>query len=161
MSLWLPNGKLSDGTLLQGPFAKEYPGDSPQIKLSIDGRPWWVRHSGKDLSDTQKAEIHAWAEKRVDEYEKKIFRLTPIDPTNENWLCTIHKAEAVVRAWDEQTARNVMKREFGICAPPRASLNTIYCPWGRAEHSHCVEITDGTYPAKGPEGVLFPREGDR
>lgn len=65
MSKWLPTGKLKDGTLLFGPLSKEGTDIKRQIKISVGGKDYWVGYSGKDLSDAQKVEIQAWAEKKV------------------------------------------------------------------------------------------------
>ena len=65
MRKWFPSGKLSDGTLLFGPLRDKPTDEEPVIPVVIDGKTWWVKHSGKMLSSDQQAEVTRWMEKKI------------------------------------------------------------------------------------------------
>jgi len=51
MATWLPTGTLSDGTLLFGPLKKPYNDDDPHTIITVNGAPYWIYHSGKEINE--------------------------------------------------------------------------------------------------------------
>lgn len=65
MSGWIPTGRLKDGTCLFGPL-KDKPTDLGRyVEGEINGVPWYVVHSGGELSPEQFSELKTWAEKTI------------------------------------------------------------------------------------------------
>ena len=55
---WLPNFILSDGTKILGPLDKRPdPAPGPVAELELNGKPFFVIHSGEYLSVAQMAEV--------------------------------------------------------------------------------------------------------
>ncbi len=67
MSTWLPTGELSDKTLLFGPLKKKM-NDEPHVQIVVNGAPWWVYHSGKEINPDLMDELLDWAGKRIATY---------------------------------------------------------------------------------------------
>ena len=62
---WLPNGRLSDGTLLIGPFKVKPIGIEMLEEVTVDGVMWYIGYCCKALTDEQRAELQQWAEKNI------------------------------------------------------------------------------------------------
>ena len=46
----------------------------------------------------------------------KIWKLSPLDLDFAGWCCSCHKGDAIVRAEDEEEARNIANQRFLILA---------------------------------------------
>ena len=58
--LWLPSGKLSDGTLLYGPLF-QHPGEGGYVtEVKIDATTWYVKHSSETINPELIPEFHDW-----------------------------------------------------------------------------------------------------
>jgi len=68
MSTWLPTGTLSDETLLFGPLNQKMKEDEPNVQIVVNGKPYWVYHSGKEINPELMDELLDWAGKRVATY---------------------------------------------------------------------------------------------
>lgn len=63
--IWMPNGKLSNGTLLLGPFHKR-PNAEKITTVSVDGETLYVEYSGeKPIPEELVPELTEWARKRL------------------------------------------------------------------------------------------------
>lgn len=69
--LWIPNGKLSDGTMLFGPLSKKPEAPAFVLEVNIDGVAWFVGLSREGLEPALCEELEAWARERVKSYQKK------------------------------------------------------------------------------------------
>lgn len=73
--LWIPNGKLSDGTMLLGP-AREAPACCQFTRsLTIDGKVWHIGLSKGDLGPDQISELEVWARAQLAIRAKKVAEL--------------------------------------------------------------------------------------
>ena len=70
MALWVPTGKLSDGTLLFGPLAAPPKETTRVVEISLNGATWYVQHSGEGISPNLREELMEWAQKRIAGYGK-------------------------------------------------------------------------------------------
>lgn len=85
-----------------------------------------------------------------------VWKLTPIDIHDPNWIASSHCGEVVVRARSEKAARELAAKAFGVATrfPPGRGIQAP--PWTRASSVLAEQITDARYPADGPPEVLFP-----
>jgi len=85
-----------------------------------------------------------------------IWRLSPVDLSDPNWEASSHRAAAIVRAPDEETAREVAQAAFGVKTRFRQRAGIVAPPWKRAELVVVERIKDERFDADGPSGVLSP-----
>jgi hypothetical protein len=85
-----------------------------------------------------------------------IWRLCPIDLSDPNWEASSHRAAVIVRAPDENTAREVAEAAFGVKTRFRPGTAIVAPPWKRAELVAVERITDERFEADGPSMVLSP-----
>jgi hypothetical protein len=85
-----------------------------------------------------------------------IWRLIPIDLDDPSWLTSSHRGPAVVRARDENTARQTAQEAFGLPQRFRPGKGTPVPPWKRPEHVRAERLEASIYPADGPAEVLEP-----
>lgn len=63
--LWIPSGKLSNGTLLYGPLF-QHPGEGGYVtEVKIDAATWYVKHSGETIDPQLISEFHEWVLQRA------------------------------------------------------------------------------------------------
>jgi hypothetical protein len=85
-----------------------------------------------------------------------IWKLSPIDLKAEDWKRSTHKKNSIIRAKDEDEARDV-----AACCFDHAALvttpNTLLSPWPNPALVQCVQLeSDGSWEADGPPAVLDP-----
>jgi hypothetical protein len=85
-----------------------------------------------------------------------IWRLRPRDLSDPNWEASSHRAEVIVRAPDEETARDVAEAAFGLKTRFRPGAGIIAPPWKRSHLVIADRITDDRFAADGPNAVLSP-----
>lgn len=88
----------------------------------------------------------------------KVWELLPIDPTNENWAASTYNRSVVVRADNEDRAREIAKLEFRTAASKLGAVP--YPPWQHPDLVECCELTDGSFDAEGDEAILDPADHD-
>lgn len=90
----------------------------------------------------------------------KIWELLPIDPSNDNWAASTYAGSVVVRAENEDRAREIASLAFDTAATKPANGTVRYPPWRHPELVDCRELTDGSFDEDGDEAILDPPEYD-
>jgi hypothetical protein len=85
-----------------------------------------------------------------------IWRLTPIDLADTNWEASSHRGVAIVRAPDEEGARDAAKNAFGVKTRFQLGAGVKAPPWKRASVVKAEMIDDPRYELDGPAEVLEP-----
>ena len=85
-----------------------------------------------------------------------IWRLKPVDLGDPSWQASSHRGIAIVRAPDEQSAREAAQQAFGVSTrfPPGAGVSGP--PWLRANLVEATIIKPERFDPNGPVGVLEP-----
>ncbi len=87
-----------------------------------------------------------------------IWRLEPIDTTNHNWRASSYVGSVLIRAADEQRARVIATRAFGIAARLVAGMDVPVIPWDYDGLSDCSRANDTTFAEEGPDEILDPAQ---
>jgi hypothetical protein len=88
-----------------------------------------------------------------------IWKLTPLDLSDPNWISSSHRAIAIVRAADEAGARAVAEKAFGVPTHFKPGGGIHYPPWTRSALVKAELIEDPRYDPEGPSSVLEPSFG--
>jgi len=85
-----------------------------------------------------------------------LWKLQPLDRSDPNWEASSHRGLVIVRAPDEETARDEAQRAFGVKTrfSPGAGVKTP--PWQRASLVSAERVRDERYEEEGPTAVLEP-----
>lgn len=85
-----------------------------------------------------------------------LWKLTPIDMTDPNWQASSHRGRVIVRAPDEEAAREAAAEAFDVPTrfPPGGGVKAP--PWRRPSSVRAELIEDERYDAEGPTEVLDP-----
>jgi hypothetical protein len=85
-----------------------------------------------------------------------LWKLRPLDLGDPNWEASSHRGPVMVRAPDEQAAREQAQRAFGVKTrfSPGATIRTP--PWQRASLVAAERVRDQRYEEDGPTEVLEP-----
>jgi len=86
----------------------------------------------------------------------RVWKLTPIDLTDDNWEASSHRNVAIVRARDEKAARAIAAQAFDVAVrfPPGKGVRTP--PWTRSTLVKVEAIEDPRYDRRGSPQVLEP-----
>ena len=91
----------------------------------------------------------------------KIWKLSPLGLDFAGWCCSCHKGDAIVRAEDEEEARNIANQRFLILAEKVSSCQeTPHSPWKDSSVVKCIELDNSKYSTDGPAGLLEPEGFD-
>lgn len=85
-----------------------------------------------------------------------VWRLTPIDLADPDWAASSHRAVTVVRAPDEESARQAAQEAFGVKTRFPPGEGVTFPPWTREELVRAERIEDPRYPEDGATAVLDP-----
>ena len=85
-----------------------------------------------------------------------IWKLTPLDPRDPSWQASAHCAIAIVRAPDEEAAREAAQKAFGVKTGFTPGGGIKLPPWKRASLVKAERIKDDRYELEGPTEVLEP-----
>jgi hypothetical protein len=85
-----------------------------------------------------------------------IWKLTPVSIGDPFWLASSHRAPAIVRAPDEESARAAAQEQFGVAARFPAGTRIIGAPWKRPHLTRAEIVTRSRHAADGPLAVLEP-----
>lgn len=85
-----------------------------------------------------------------------LWKLTPVDLTDPHWEASSHRAMAIVRAPDEQTARDIAQQAFGVKTRFEPGHGVKAPPWRRTSLVKAEEVDDARYEADGPTEILEP-----
>lgn len=91
----------------------------------------------------------------------RIWKLSPLNYDFAGWCCSCHKGDAIVRAEDEEGARNIANQCFSIFAEKVSSCQeTPRSPWEDSSVVKCTELDNSKYSTDGPSGLLEPEVSD-
>jgi len=90
----------------------------------------------------------------------KIWKLSPLDIDFAGWCFSIHKGDAIVRAEDEEEARNIATQHFRIAAKKVPGQETPLNPWNYSTVVKCIELDNSKYSTDDPAGLLEPEGFD-
>jgi hypothetical protein len=85
-----------------------------------------------------------------------IWELTPVDETSDHWRASTYKGHVIVRAKDEDEARELANLNFVIATKRVPGGNTLYSPWKQSTIVSCRSVENSNYEEKGATGVLYP-----
>jgi len=85
-----------------------------------------------------------------------LWALKPLDPDDSDWQASSYQGLVIARAPDEQAARDVAERAFGVKTrfPPGAGVKAP--PWKRPNLVTAEIVEDPRFEETGPTEVLFP-----
>ncbi len=86
-----------------------------------------------------------------------IWHLTPIDLDDPSWEASSHRGAAIVRAENEDAAREIAQRAFGVKTGFRPQHRIIAPPWKRSKLVRAEHVRDPRFKEEGPAEVLSPR----
>ena len=84
----------------------------------------------------------------------KIWKLSPLDLDFAGWCCSRYQGDTIVRAEDEEEARNIATQNFGILAPKVPGQETPHNPWNDSTVVKCIELDNSNYSTDGPAELL-------
>jgi hypothetical protein len=85
-----------------------------------------------------------------------LWKLRPLDLSDPNWEASSHRGVVIVRAPDEETARDEAERAFGVKTRFSPGERAKAPPWKRASLVSAARIWDQRYEEDGPTEVLEP-----
>ena len=85
-----------------------------------------------------------------------IWRLEPIDTTDNNWRASAHVGPVLIRAADEQRARAIATGAFFVAAEHVAGLEVPVNPWEYNVVVSCLPANETTFAEEGPDEILDP-----
>ena len=85
-----------------------------------------------------------------------LWKLTPLDLKDLDWEASSHRAMAIVRAPDEESAREAAQQAFGVKTGFKPGQGIKAPPWKRSPLVKAERITDGRYDPEGLTEVLEP-----
>ena len=89
-----------------------------------------------------------------------VWTLTPLDTSDHNWRASTWSKPVLVRAPDEQRAREIAKLAFGIATKREPSQDVPANPWGSPALVSAAVDPDQDDNRDGPEAILDPAEYD-
>jgi hypothetical protein len=85
-----------------------------------------------------------------------LWKLQPLDLSDPNWEASSHRGLVIVRAPDEEEARDVAQRAFGVKTRFSPGAGVQAPPWTRAALVAAERTEDERYEQEGPSAVLQP-----
>ena len=87
-----------------------------------------------------------------------VFKLKPTDVSSNHWEASTYKGPAVVRAKDEESAREKATQEFCIAVRRKPGQNTCLNPWNQKQLVTCERLENSDYDEDKPAEVLSPKD---
>jgi hypothetical protein len=85
-----------------------------------------------------------------------LWKLQPLDLSDPSWEASSHRGLVIVRAPDEEEARDVAQRAFGVKTRFSPGAGVQAPPWKRAALVSAERTRDERYEEKGPTEILQP-----
>ena len=85
-----------------------------------------------------------------------LWKLTPLDLKDPNWEASSHHAMAIIRAPDEETARDEAQKALGVKTGFAPEKGIKAPPWKRANLAKVELIEVQRFDSEGPTEVLEP-----
>jgi hypothetical protein len=86
----------------------------------------------------------------------RLWQLQPIDLADPSWEASSYRGKVIVRARDEEAAREVAATAFDVKTRFRPGKSMIAPPWRRPTVVRVETVDDPLYSTDGPAEVLFP-----
>jgi hypothetical protein len=85
-----------------------------------------------------------------------IWKLTPVSTDDPTWQASAHKGPLIIRAPDEESAREVAQKRFGLPTrfPPGTGVTAT--PWKRTNLAVAKIVEHSRHQTNGPLEVLEP-----
>ena len=80
----------------------------------------------------------------------------PVELENGNWEASSYRGRVVVRAPNEDAARDEAEKAFGVKTRFQPGTGVKAPPWKRPALVKAAIIEDARYEDKGPTELLFP-----
>jgi hypothetical protein len=91
----------------------------------------------------------------------KIWKLSPLDPDFAGWCYSRHLGDAIVRAEDEEQARDIAALRFRRLIPKkRPCQETPRSLWKNPTVVKCIELENSDYSTHGLPRLLEPEPED-
>ncbi len=85
-----------------------------------------------------------------------VWKLTPVNLNDPNWQASSHRDIVIIRARDEEAARKLAQKAFGLKTDFPAGGGIKAPPWTRADVVKAERIKRTFYEDNGPDEVLHP-----
>ncbi len=85
-----------------------------------------------------------------------LWKLTPVDLTDPNWQASSHRGMAIVRAVNEEAARDVAAEAFDVATRFAPTKGQQAPPWRRPSLVRAEKIEDDRFESEGAPTVLVP-----
>jgi hypothetical protein len=85
-----------------------------------------------------------------------LWKLQPLDPGDPSWEASSHRSLVIIRAPDEEAARDEAQRAFGVKTRFSPGAGIKAPPWTRASLVAAERIRDERYEEDGPTEVVEP-----
>lgn len=85
-----------------------------------------------------------------------IWHLSPVNLDDPSWQASSHRGAAVIRAENENEAREIAQEAFGVKTGFRPQRHIIAPPWKSTELVHAVHVSDPRFEEEGPAELLSP-----
>ena len=89
-----------------------------------------------------------------------IWKLDPIDLTDQNWAASRRKGPVIIRAPTEDRARQIAQGAFAIGVSPTPGTELPFSPWKYPNLVTCQPDTSTEYDEDGPDAILDPADYD-
>jgi len=87
-----------------------------------------------------------------------IWKLTPTIKESPNWEASTYCGEVIVRASDEEEARQLATAAFVIAVEVKPGRSTIWIPWKDSSIVSCKPLRNSEHSEQGPPAVLSPQQ---
>lgn len=87
-----------------------------------------------------------------------LWQLTPVDPDDPDWEASSHCGKVVVRAPNEETARQEAERAYGVKTRFQPGTGVKAPPWLRPALVTAERIADERFVPEGPTEILYPTQ---
>jgi len=84
----------------------------------------------------------------------------PIDISDHNWRASTYVGRVIIRAPDEQRAREIATYALGIAAEHIPGMEVPTIPWEYGHLVECERIEPGAHAEDGEDAILEPSEFD-
>lgn len=85
-----------------------------------------------------------------------LWKLEPLDLSDPNWEASSHRGLVIVRAPDDEAARDAAQRAFGVKTRFSPGAGVTAPPWKRASLVSAERVHDQRYEEEGPTEILEP-----
>ena len=85
-----------------------------------------------------------------------LWKLMPVDLSDPDWEASSHRGLVIVRAPNEEAARDEAEKTFGVKTRFKPGAGVKAPPWKRSALVKAERIEDPRYESEGPVEILDP-----